>query len=459
MSRAGRGRAGALTLTLVLAGACRDAPPGAPADAAPPVDVGDAAVDPGDAAPRGSWPTLPRTREAQRALIAASTRRPVPPATDGGTEASLAALAAASLARLDHAVAGEAAIRAWLDAWLARAGARDAYVLFGTHHDSGAQVRAFRALVRHPTPLTEVVLEHLVADGRWAGLALDAQRGDDADLGAFLERGDLTALERLRRAHAAHDVTAWKFDYEGDVLDVVLAARATGRRVSACDAPRAVREALAEAGDGASDDVNRARELHCLRALEDRGTGPGPRRVAMLWGHDHARPSGLARFLPPEAAVLAVHLFGGRAPAFAERPPPVVLNEPILVAATDAASPSEVALWLPDPRTRGDVDRVRRAPEPATPTEVRASSLSPATLTLTSPALGDGGDGGPSATRTVPLGRGEAVLPARDGHHTYVLRGGGVTVIGGLSLARGERATLSFDLARRSTRVELEARP
>lgn len=445
---------------MALATACHDAAPRAPADAASPDATPPAEV--GDAAPRGAggaWPTVPRTREAQRALIAASTRRSVPPAVDGGTEASLEALAASSLARLDHAVAGEAAIRRWLEVWLARAGARDAYVLVGTHHDSGAQVRAFRALVRHPTPLTEVVLEHLVADGRWAGLALDAQRGDDADLGAFLERGDLTALERLRRAHAAHDVTAWKFDYEGDVLDVALAARATGQRVSACDAPRAVREALAEAGDGASDEVNRLRELHCLRALQDRPPGAGPRRVAMLWGHDHARPSGLARFLPPEVAVLAVHLFGGRAPAFAARPPPVVLNDPILVAPAEGASPSEVALWLPDAGTRGDVDRVRRAPELGAPTELRASSLSPATLTLASDPLTSSGDGGPNAARTVALGRGDVALPVREGQHTYVLRSGAVTIVGGLSLRRGERATLSFDLARRSTRLELEARP
>jgi len=446
----------ALALAFAFAGACRSDPRGPTLDASSALAEGIDAASRLDAAPPLAWPALPRTLEAQRALISSCTLRDVSGAPDGGTEVSLDALARRSLARLDYAIAGEAAIRGWLDAWLARAGARDAYVLVGTHHDSGAQVRAFRALVRRPTRLTDVALEHLVADGRWGGLAEDAQRADGADLRAFLERGDLGALDRLARAHAAHDYTAWKFGYERDVLDIVLAARATGQRVLPCDMSSKVREALVGGGDGASDEVLRLRELHCLRALQDAAPG-GPRRIAILWGHDHARPRGFARFLPPDTAVLRVHLFGARVlatPAL-DRSRGIVLNDAVLVAGTDAPAPTEVALFLPDERTRGDVDRVRRAPEAAAATpEVRASSAAPGTLSLT-PV----GSDEPRATRTLRLGRDEVAATVGEGAHTYVLRSGGVTVVGGLSLARGERATLAFDGARRMTRLELEVRP
>lgn len=442
-----------LVLLVLFESACRTPPQresGAPSGSG----VVDATTEPGtepDAVGARAWPTLPRTLEAQRALIAASTLRPVARGStlgDGGTEARLAAFARGSLARLDHAVAGEAAIRRWLATWFTRVGSRDAYVLFGTHHDSGAQVRAFRALVRHPTAFTTIALEQLIADGRWGGLDLASQRADDADLSAFLGRGDLASLERLRHALAVHDYTSWKFGYEGEVLDVVLAARATGQYVATCDMSLKVRELLVVPNEGAGDEVSRLRELHCLlalRALEGHTTGP--RRVAMLWGQAHAGPSGFARFLPPEAAVLVVHLFGGRAPPFAPRPPPLVLNDPVMIPPTDAA-PTEVALWLPDSQTSGDVDRVRRAPEPRGRTEIRASSLAPATLTLA-----------PSAPLATSLGRDEITLPVGEGPLTYVLRAGAVTIVGALTLGQGERATLSFDPARRGTRIELEARP
>jgi hypothetical protein len=264
-------------------------------------------------------------------------------------------------------VTGEEETLAWIQAFVDRATAagRDAYVLWGGYHDAPGQVDAFGHLIGPGglRGLTLVAAEQFRASGAWGGVSTEEQRGDDAELASYVERGDLTAFDRLARGHADADYAAWKFAYARTVMDLLVDARATASsrmpgeallRFTGCDMPEPLKRVIATLPD---DDRLRLRELHCVASLP---VSPPRVRAALLWGQGHVRPSGLRRFFPPAATVLSIYVFGLRsAPgsAEAELHDKLALADPVLIPLDDTSE--ELALLYPDEALGASVDRVR----------------------------------------------------------------------------------------------------
>jgi hypothetical protein len=398
----------------------------------------DAGARPADAGPSEDWPVLPRDAKLAADLVAARTHRP--PAAETSTPID-APLLLARLAQPGPAglVAGAGPIRERLQEFLdgaARAG-RDAWLLWGVRHDSGEQVDAFRRLLG-PDGLRGLDLaaaETFLADGRWRGVPLEAQAGDDDDIGAWLGTGDAEAFRRLAARHPASDYAAWKFGTTANVLDLLIEARAVRLDFHGCNMPRALQERtnLSPLGD---DRLRlRLRELHCLLAL---GSLPRPRRAAVLWGADHVAPDGFPRFLPRDAAVLAVTVFGYRPGEETVEDVvgrSVMVADPLLVPLDDAGA--ALALLLPDRVLGGDVDRAR-AEEPATDagrSGVRVTAEQPARLRI--------------AGRVEDVGPVERRIELPEGEHTYVLEAGALRIVGLLDVRPAEARDLVFDPAER----------
>jgi hypothetical protein len=290
------------------------------------------------AAPHPEWPALPHDASERQEIVARFTRRP---ATARPQASPKDVLAAARARKWKNLVAGEANVVAFVTRWLenARASGHEAYLLFGVSHATGAPIDVFRRIVGPGgAPFAHVAIEQLAADGRWSGRAEDEQRGDSHLLAEYLATGSAESFAALARAHEAHDYTAWKFGYTARVLDVVVAGRARGVPVLACDMPDALKRAAREGG-ATDDDVNRLRELHCLLALRDaRASG-----AAVLWGAAHVEPEGFRRYLPAGAAVLSVRVLDKVAE---------LAGDMALVGDDD-----EATLLLPEQAL--DVDRVR----------------------------------------------------------------------------------------------------
>lgn len=191
---------------------------------------------------------------------------------------------------------------------------RDAYLLFGTWHDSGLQLDALRRLIG-PAGIggwSALVIEQFDADGCWAGVGEGPQRGDDDDLAAWNESADRSAFGRLRLAQQRDDYTAYKYGNLDRVMDLLVTARAAGVDVLGCDMPAGLQRRLQSKG---LEDLTRLREVHCLLALADRLTRSSlqrPIRVAMLWGQDHVAPGSVPSLLPPQAEVVPIYAVGGR---------------------------------------------------------------------------------------------------------------------------------------------------
>jgi hypothetical protein len=385
--------------------------------------------------PEARWPALPWAEDRAAALIRSRTRRP-PGASPAASAAPAALKKAADLLstlrqrqQKGRLVAGWPAILAWLQARLDAAGRREAYLLWGTHHDSGAQVAAFRRLIgpQGLRGLTAAAAEQYAADGRWGGLPRAAQRGDSADLARYLASGDRAALDALRRGQLDHDYTAWKYRYLHEVLDLAVTARARGLPLVGCDMPPRLQRRLYRASERPAH-LPRLRELHCLLALPP--PGPRPRRIAMLWGQEHVTPAGLPRFLPRRARVIAVHVVG-------RRPGPVGLEhglgaaglratDPLLVPLTD----DQAALILPGPATRARLLRARDVtarPEPG----VRIESSAAGTLWVGRQKLPMAAD----APRQVAL---------RPGEHAFLLEAGELLLAGRLRVPRRGGVDLSL---------------
>ncbi len=399
-----------------------------------------------------SWPELPRTPEALHALVERATTRPPGDAGANVDLDPLELLRQMGRAGLVRAISGEGRIREELARRLDSAGAGDAYLLFGTHHDSSGQIEAFRRAVGPPAHYTHLVLEQLAADGRWAGLEREAQRGVGEVVARYLKVGDSASFVSLRDAHETSDYASWKFGYSPAVLDIVATARASSTVLLPCDMPPSLKTRLAPLGD----ELGRLRELHCAFALRDslvqeeipRGASSG-RRIAMLWGDAHVAKSAIRRFLPAAAKIVVVRVLGQRhghdSPmrGVAGR---LVLDDPLLVPRDEQGN--ELVLLLPDEHTRGDVDRVRSvSPAPAGSTEAKAKDAmvrvraDPNGTVSLGPA--SGAVGGVATTLRIP-----------PGDHTYVYSTGTVMVAGGLTVTAGEIVELSFDARRKTTRVE-----
>jgi hypothetical protein len=421
-----RSRLGPLVLS-VAALACsspRDPAPGAPPLAAAP-----------------EWPELPRTREAAEELVRTRTVRPV----TGGAESD-AKEAAALIRALDERpgalVAGDAPVLAWIQGFLDRAaqGGHDGAVLYGTYHDSGGQIDAFRRLIGPLglRGLTHVAVEQLRADGAWKGLPVDVQRGDDAAIGAWLASGDRGALGALAERHGASDYAAWKFGYEPSVLELLVAARATGVHFAGCDLAASTRELL-----GGLPELSRLRlrELHCVLSLS---AAKGPRRMALLWGQAHVQREGLRRFFPPDVAALSVYALGYRSGEWTTEATlggRLALADPLLIPLD--AEGTEIAILYPDGPLGATVDRVRADASTGKP-GLRVHLLG-ATGTL---HVGD---------RAFPIGADVQRIDLPPGEHAYVLTVDSVRFAGAIHLPPGGGLDLSFDPAHRA--VALTERP
>jgi hypothetical protein len=430
----------AIALTLVLLAGCPH--PRRPAGDAPRLAV---QARPDVGRPAATWPALPRSAAEADQLVRLRTRR------DPG-RASTAALAPDQLLALPALTDGQkllagapaiwAALQRRLDA--ARAAGRSAYLLFGTFHDSGVQVEAFRRALG-PAALGgfgAVTVEQLDADGAWSGVPAAEQRGDGALLERIVRAGEPRDLAELESRQTQQDYTAWKFGFVGEVVDLALAARALRLPLTGCDMPRRLQGRLSVA----SPARERLRELHCLLALEDRlATAPsGPRQVAMLWGQDHVRPHGIPRFLRADALVLSLHLVGARPGPLtpeAELSRRLVVDDLLLVPLDAAAE--QLALLLPGAPLGGELRRSRE--------QVDGPARGPARLRLTSEAPGELFVAG-RRLRVGPREQ-ELELPAAPTPSAYLLRAGRLRMAGSVELRPGSTVELSFDPARRSTQL------
>ena len=266
---------------------------------------------------RARWPSLPRDEQAASVLIARRKLRAEAEVPDAELQ-SEALMKRAPGPGWGSAVVGVEATQAWIQGFLDRATARgrDAYVLFGTFHDAAGQVDAFRRLVGPGglRGLTSVTAEQFRATGAWSDVDERAQRGDDDEIAAYVERGDRDAFATLGRRHRESDYAAWKLAYEPSVLELLVTGRAIfdgglGARFRGCDMPTDTqRLALTRVSE---QTLRRLREIHCLAALDEATRDrPEKRRVAMLWGQAHVQT--LRQLLPGSAEVLSLYVFGFR---------------------------------------------------------------------------------------------------------------------------------------------------
>lgn len=315
-----------------------------------------------------SWGPLPVDPLDLDQRIGRYTRRPVsaedPQLGDVGPEPTADRLLALLRGRFrDQRVrCGWPAITGWLDRTAddARRRGRDSYLLWGVYHDSAPQHAAFRRLIGPlglESPL-HIVAEPFDADGRWSALPATAQRGDDGALSRYLHDGATAALHELAARQREDNYTAWKYGYLDEVMDLLVTARSAGRQVWGCDLPRALQRELRPA---LGRHTEKLRELHCALALRDRlATDTPPHQVAMLWGQGHLGAGRFERFLPEDAEVLSIRVFGGRPvehDAAVRLRRRLSLSAPLLVP-TDERDRRFVLLLAKAP-LRARVDRVR----------------------------------------------------------------------------------------------------
>jgi len=340
-----------LLLSSLILGCQQDrAAPAADSAKTPSVTVATPARSAAEQAP--AWPALPTGAQQLEVLLAEYGRRP--PAEQQRLDAELVRGALRRAIRDGRAAAGWRAIVAALDERVeaAHGKGRRSLLLFGTYHDAPGQVDAFRLLVgplglRRP-PLAAV--EVLQGDGHWRGFAVDAQRGDDARVAAYLGSGDEQAFADLYGLQRQYNYTAWKYGYAEQVMDLLVTARASGRPLIGCDMPRAL---LARVRSLLGGDGEPLRDLHCALRLRHRTDSS----VALLWGSAHLAPSRLPRFLPESAQLTMIHLLGRRVSGGAlESALNLRITEPILLPVSD----DRLVLLLDGPLLGAKVDRVRQ---------------------------------------------------------------------------------------------------
>jgi hypothetical protein len=375
-----------------------------------------------------AWPTFPATIADAEVLAKERTLRSPGPDVDDSPEALLRDAESAGWTTLPSGDAAVVSLQSFIDE--AQGKHRPAFLLFGTFHDAAPQVDAFRRVVGPTgvTRLTHVALEVFTGDGAWGGVPLSEQRGDTAVLEAFAKSGARTDLDALARTLPEHDYTGWKYGVQEHELALVAEARGLGVPVVGCDAPEALR---IRAGGG---DASAFRELHCAQVLSGLGAAP---RVALLYGMDHVRPGGLPRLLPADAAVLSIHLVGGRHSADApdsKLGTSLALASPVLVP----RAPGTAALLLPDRFTALDVERARTTEPLAHPSASRVVAVADrhATFSIEHQSVDVGSE--PQAVELAP------------GAYTFLFRDdAGLRVVGSLQLERAEEVRLELDVGRR----------
>jgi hypothetical protein len=302
-----------------------------------------------------AWPALPKSNEDVRHLVASTGKRPT-----AESDASLPNAAEHASVITDVKTPGVAsgfdAIDAVIARWLAAAPEKNAVVAFGSSHDSRAQIDAFRRVVgpRARITWTRIMMEQLHADGHWATVDADAQKGDDAALERYGKSGAREDLDAVLDGVQRDTYTAGKYGSVDVIGDLLAEARAAGRPVSGCDMAPALRARVTSIDERS---LHSLRELHCVHAMRDATKkDAGPHRVAVLWGRNHVASDRFPRLVPPEWSSFVVSLLD--APADDE----VVLVDPVLTPSGRLvlASPNG-AKHFERKRTKGSATRSRFA--------------------------------------------------------------------------------------------------
>jgi hypothetical protein len=407
-----------------------------------------------------SWPVLPpdaaalaeqRVRHFRRSAAGAREARSPELGPAPSAEQLLSLLAARQ--REGGVLAGWPAIVDWFQSRLdaASQAGRPSYLLWGVYHDSAEQVAAFGQLVG-PLGLDGplgVALELFEADGSWAGVDPEAQRGDDLLLARYLAGGDPTMLAELWQRQERVDYTAWKYGFLSTVLDLVVRARASGQQLIGCNMPSALQErGRARLGER----IEELRELHCalaLRAAFERA--PAPARVAMLWGQAHLAPDGFERFLPAEAEVLSVRVLGGRPNDPSLELPlgeKLGLSDPLLFTASESqpGTTLRLVLLLPSGALDIDVDRVRTSRGCPLPDDqqrrLRLSSSEAAELRI-------------DAAAVLEIGPRPRSLVLAPGAHGYWLEGASLALGGAFDMPEAGQVELELHPSSRSVSVSM----
>jgi len=408
--------------------------------------------------PGPAWEALPSGDEAamdlvrKNALARKDVRAPDP--------AALASLPAEA----SQMVAGERQIAAMYDVWMNADATKPAYLVFGTLHDSRAQLEAAATIVFGMKAPWGFALEQFRAAGRWKG-APEAASVDDGDL-ATLTHGqaalDDGVLWRLRYRQERYDHAAWKFAYLDAMTSLVWGARGVGKPLYGCDMPPELRASFTLGGEAERG----MRELHCARALRadaialatshapdgglsDDDPAP-PERFAVLVGARHAEPDGLPRFFEKDARVALVRVLGGRPRApgdEADLATRLVVTDVVLVRQKGAD-----LLLLPDDAWGGTVDRstdpTSDVKPPASgpglpPANVRVTSDAPARFAMTD--------------ASVDVGARPEWIATRAGHHAYVLVGEERTFVGAIDVPDVGWTEVHFSPGARELRIVVHA--
>jgi hypothetical protein len=389
------------------------------------------------------WPALPPDSRQAHELVARHTRRPA-----GGEKASFTA--DDLLARLidqvkkGTVIGGMDSLELWIWRRASAAGraGKSSYILWGTYHDSAAQIEAFADLVG-PLGLSRldaVCVEQFNADGRWAGMPSGEQKGDSALLSDYLTTGSRAVLEKLLHGQIGENYTGWKYGILKELMDLLAKARVAGRRLLGCDMSLTLQERIKD-----TKTQDRLRELHCVLALEEElGRRPAPHRVAMLWGQGHLAPEGVQRFLPRDALVLPFYVFGGRFSRQgleADLAGRLAITDPLMIPITE----SEFVVLLPDEfiGTRKELKHV--PPEAPLPSEERRR------LTVTSSRAGTIQIG----SQSLKVSEEPQTLILDPGSHVFLFTHKGGLLAGAVTMPPDGFLELDLDLDPQNSLVEV----
>lgn len=183
---------------------------------------------------------------------------------------------------------------------------KTSYLLWGTTHDSRQQFTTFSRLLGGTglTGVTDVIIEMLYATGHWSDIPSTQQQGESHILHAIASTGSSSALRSLHQSQKEKNYAGWKYNYLDAILDLTLVGRGRGFKVHGCELPKPLRKML-KYGDSLR---LRVREYHCAQA--NQLFRKDKRQIAMFWGRSHIEPQGIRRFLPADARVTAVYVYG-----------------------------------------------------------------------------------------------------------------------------------------------------
>jgi len=249
------------------------------------------------------WASFPKTAKQARQLLLK-----YPPLTKKSTEPETEDVEAALIKQLKSGqlVAGWPQIIANLQHALSPQ--KPSFLLWGTSHDSRPQLTAFLRMIggNGLQTVTDVFVEMFHADGHWADVPLSAQRGTNALLTQIAQNANPKALLSLYQEQSHSIYTGWKYHYIDDLVNLPLLAKARNIRVHGCDIPPQLRRQMSYRGK----ENLRIRELHCAQA--NRLSEARKRAVLMFWGQNHIGANGICRFLPKNALITSVYVYGER---------------------------------------------------------------------------------------------------------------------------------------------------